>query len=718
MARTLITLMTITEAHNREALSAGAKEVVSVLQAARPLLDYPFDSMARIVEELINFAGGDEGLDRLLDEIIEIQAERVGHTQEGRMRLQRALVCVKASRYMEAISQAGKAQFLLGQGGDDEFLKSIVTTAFAYEAMGLLWAARANYAFALHWMLRDGDTEGTLPPSSLMPLARLVWIEIQLGRVSQALCWLEFHRKLMSVVDLTKSQVDRVGEEVLHMDVALAIVVLRTQWSDLSKLDRAPGVFRMLHLNMSRWAMMFLLGYEPAVKSEAGLDEPAEFFKKLLRQPAAHDVAEIADWGIRWPFSARTILFGCQIDMLVQGGLRSLLLGETILAFLESFLATSEMSKGVLSARAQLSIEVVVKDDAKLPFEYKLVEDDVGDVKIVVAHRNDLVKVGDEQYTQTMMELFARVLGQLWMSMSREDIEALFAKERAQDRASITAQLPVVFDAMLGNSVKVDAQSWMEIESESFTLRRAAPWRATVTEAVPGKHGKQHTQDTDSTGNEKYISGVDAVKHRDTKVLSVLNIPLWDIAQWKGMAYTFPRWEEDIPEMRFLFENIDAGRKIFRGWLKKFGATDSDDTIGITLVTGIDHTHPDWYRVVVGHRDADLLKSRERLLGFTFRIQEMIPKNGRNLEQFLRRYRRLGRYRIALMEHQATACTFKTAPSSISIEKRLVKVVPAWTIGPDDFLRAALKDIVNPVVPSGEKDPPFHKPSALGEGAA
>lgn len=718
MARTLIALMTITEEHNREALSAGAKEVVAVLQAARHLLDYPFDSMARIVEELINLAGGDEGLDRLLDEIIEIQAERVGHTQEGRMRLQRALVCVKAGRCMEAIRQAGKAQVLLGHSGGDEFLQSIVTTAFAYEAMGLLWAARANYAFALHWVLRDGDTEGTLSPSSLMPLARLVWIEIQLGRISQALCWLEFHSKLVSAVDLTESQLNRLGEEVRQMDAILAIVVLRTQWPDLSKLDRTPGVFRILHLNMSRWAMMFLLGYEPAIKSESGLDEPAEFFEQLLGQPAAHDVAEIADWGIRCPFSARTTLFGCQIDMLVQGGLRSLLLGETILAFLESFLATSGMSKGVLSARAQLSIEIVVKDNAKQPFEYKLVEDDVGDVKIVVAHRNDLVKVVDEQYIRTIMELFAHVLGQLWMSMSKKDIEALFAIERAQDRASMTAQLPVVFDAMLGNSVKVDAQSWMEIESESFTLCREAPWRATVTEAVPGKHEKPHTQGANGTGNEKQISGVDAVRHRDTKVFSVLNIPLWDMARWKGMGYTFPRWKDDIPEMRFLFENIDAGRKIFRGWIKKFGAADPDDTIGITLVTGIDRAHPDWYRVVVGYRDADILKSRARFLGFTFRIQEMNPENGRNLEQFLRRYSQLGRYRIAPMEHQTTAGLFETGPSSINIEKRLVKVVPAWTIGPDDFLRAALKDIVNPVVPSGEEDPPFYKPSALGEGAA
>ena len=600
MARTLLALMAMLEGRNSGALLSGLQEIAVLLEAARHHLDYPFDSMARIVEELVNMAGGDEGFDGLLEKIIEMQAERGSEAQEGRMRLKRALVCVTAGRHMEAIQQAGKAQILLGRGGDNEqLLKSLITTGCAYEAMGLLWAARANYAFALHWVFREWDTAGELSPRLYVPLARLIWVEIQLGRVPQMLCWTEFHRTLLNAVDLTENQMARLTEEAHHMDAALATVVLKTQWPDLPKLDRAPGVFGALGLSLSRWATMFLLGYEAAVESETGLDEPEEFFKKLLSQPAARDVAELADWGIRWPFALQTTLFGCRIDMLIQEGLGSLLLGETVFAFLESFLATSGMSKGHLSARAQLGVEVIVRNDAKQPFEHELVEDDVGDVKIVVAHRNDFVTVLDEQCVKTMMDLFAQVLAQLWMSMSKKDIEALFAEERAQDRASLTAQLPVVVKGMLGQSAKVEAEAWMEMESESLTLCRAAPWRTAAKIAAQRKHEKQHTHGGEGTDEEKLASGVDAVKHRDTKVLSVLNLPLWDMAGWKGLGYTFSRGEDDIPEMRFLFENIEAGCKIFRGWLKKFGAMDPHDTIGLTLVTGIDRAHPDWYRLLI-----------------------------------------------------------------------------------------------------------------------
>ena len=183
-----------------------------------------------------------------------------------------------------------------------------------------------------------------------------MWLEIELGRVPQALCWLEFYGIALNAVNLTKEQIERLAEEDAMMDAILAIVVLRTAWADVPKLDRAPAVLETLGLHTSRLAAMFLLGYEAAVKSETGFDEPEAFFAKLLGQPAARDVAERADWGMRWPFSLRTVLFGCRIEVLARDGLSSVLLGETVLAFVESFLATSSMAKGqrlILPGRLQ-----------------------------------------------------------------------------------------------------------------------------------------------------------------------------------------------------------------------------------------------------------------------------------------------------------------------------------------------------------------------------
>ena len=63
------------------------------------------------------------------------------------------------------------------------------------------------------------------------------------------------------------------------------------------------------------------------------------------------------------------------------------------------------------------------------------------------------------------------------------------------------------------------------------------------------------------------------------------------------------------------------------------------------------------------------------------------------------------------MEHQTHAAggVVQITHPGIGIEKRLLKIVPAWTLGPDDFLRIALPGITDPVVPSDEVDPPFHR---------
>ena len=97
--------------------------------------------------------------------------------------------------------------------------------------------------------------------------------------------------------------------------------------------------------------------------------------------------------------------------------------------------------------------------------------------------------VVDETYVRRMMELLAQLLGQLWMPMRPEDLEALFVQERAPDRASLTAQLPVVYEGVLGQGAKVEAKDWMALVTESLALRRSAPWRPAADTSPSGAEG-------------------------------------------------------------------------------------------------------------------------------------------------------------------------------------------------------------------------------------
>lgn len=571
MARTLVVMMAVAEAP--EALPSHLQALGSILEATESHPAYPFDSVARLVEELANMAAGDGRLDDLLEKVLEMRTLREGEAQEGLRRLDRAAVCLEARRPVASIRQAGKAQTLLGRGGDvDGLFRALMTTAAGYESMGLLWASRANCAFALHWALEEWRTTGELPATLSVPLRRLIWTEIQLGRIPNALCWLELQLKLAPAVNLTKAQVDQFSEEMIAIDAALGIAALRTQWVDLAKLDRAPAVFGKLGLVVCRSAMMFLLGYETAVTAEAGIDDAEALIGGLLRQPGAREISEVADWGIGRSHTLRTTLFGCQIDVLVRDGSASLVLGETILAFLESFAATSDLATGQLALRSHLEVEVVVREDAEEPFDHELVEDSVGEVKIVVAHRGQITSFADERCQKELTAMLATVIAQLWMAIPIERITALFEKESAHDRASLTAQLPTVLDGVLGSLPKYRIADWMGTVSESLALCRATPWRA-------DRGATAHEEAGMSGGTPREsASGIDGIRHKDVNVLSVVNVPLWDRAHWSGMAYPFSRHSGDIPQVLFSFKNIEAGRKIFLGWLKKFGATDPEDT--------------------------------------------------------------------------------------------------------------------------------------------
>ena len=69
MARTQLAIMKMIGERSRESLATGLREIAEILDTARDHLDYPFDSMARIVEELVNMVGGEEELDTLLERV-------------------------------------------------------------------------------------------------------------------------------------------------------------------------------------------------------------------------------------------------------------------------------------------------------------------------------------------------------------------------------------------------------------------------------------------------------------------------------------------------------------------------------------------------------------------------------------------------------------------------------------------------------------------------
>lgn len=701
-----------------QSLDLPLKSLKEALSVVRKQIEFPLEPVVRIVRELADVMGDSAAYDELLDNVIEIERERHGDRAAGEMRLQRGLQKLSRKKSYEAIDDLAKAQFLLAQEERrDQFIVALAGTGLAYESAGLLFAARASLVAALDRCLYSYCKEGAVNGRALPLLRKLAWLELQLGRPPYALAWIKWMPSMHVALSLSDEEAREVAEEVQAIDRVLGILILKTPHEEWPQLARLPDALHSLGLEMSRAAALFMLGHEDIVRNDYGTgeDDLQKLFSSWATSPAAEDLPDRPSWHIGTT-TMTTVVLGCRIDVIARGGITSALLGESIIAFLEAFYSTAVQLKTLISPRSELFIEVRQSDGSKAPFSHRIVEDNCGETRLIVTHpiAPAASLVGDD-FISAIMELFARISAELQLDLDRQTLEDMFAKHRAQDRAVHVARSIIAVANILGEAPPGRAIDWLQNpDLGEHTLLRTAPWQVTpAPEAETPSHPDQDPIFV-SGAPPDHLFGADAVKHRDMGVMSSINLPLWDRARWKGVGVALggPPDENSPPLMMLAFEDIDAGHKIFRGWQKRVGTVDREGWIGVTVVTGINRDRPLDYRVVIGVSDRHIRSQSSgdtRLMAMVYRMHDMEPASGRNLELLLGLYTRSGRV-ILQPGHFNTAqpgSLVDKEDCKLGIELTGLTVVPAWRVSADSPLIAAMHGIENPLIPADVTDPPF-----------
>ncbi|MCK4783141.1 MAG: hypothetical protein KAV87_05270, partial [Desulfobacteraceae bacterium] len=681
-ARTELVLMDLTEAViHRERLPSLLTSISGILKDADKHAGYPVEPIVQIIQELGRAVGGDETYDGLIEEVIQFQAKRVSKAEQGRIRLRRGSQKLEAGKTYDAIDQFAKAQNLLAQEEHkSEFVRALAGTALGYEAAGLLWAARANLIVALDRTLYEFYQDGQIPPQALPLLRKLVWVELQLGRIPCVLIWVEWLGLVSHALKLDGVDRKKIEEEFYLMDRILGILILRTRYEDWSSLDRVAGLLERFSLLMSRGAALFSLGYEDKFRSEyketGDLDQ---FFSLWLNQPAADDLPTEAQWLLRGTVAMRTSILGSEIELVAENHTTSILLGEAILAFLEAFLSTVIKLRGHYSARPYLRIEIRQSGNGTIPFIYEVEEDECGETKIIITHPrvSASILVQDSGYQEALIRLLAEFIRQLQITFSLESLEGLFAKDRAQDRAFLTSLSPIALTNVLTDNPKYHIGDWMdESLTESLVPLRTTPWKAT-TKPDTSTDKKIAALLAFADGPPPAgLFGVDGLKHRDLQILSPINMALWDKAHWRGLGFAVLPGNPPIPELILIFEDQEAGAKIFRGWQKRLGEADQDEWIGLTLITGIDSSYPSYYLLAIGVNEEYFthMNKPKGPFALVYRMQDMTPVDSINIDRFLFFYRKAGRYRLT---YNLFAPTQPISPyaNNIFFEKRRLRIV-------------------------------------------
>jgi hypothetical protein len=157
------------------------------------------------------------------------------------------------------------------------------------------------------------------------------------------------------------------------------------------------------------------------------------------------------------------------------------------------------------------------------------------------------------------------------------------------------------------------------------------------------------------------------------------------------------------PYLGLGFREAEAAQAIFRGLRRKLGMVDSDEKLRVSIITGVDKHNPSHYMIVIGSNLKQSPQSNRFMMVSKMCLME--PPDTRNLDRFLRRYERIGKY-LLLPAYFESEDAEPTPYWDLMIGKQELNVRPAWQIGDHDQDACAIWEGREPIIPAGVENAP------------
>ncbi|MBH8578235.1 hypothetical protein I8752_35890 [Nostocaceae cyanobacterium CENA369] len=720
-ARSIELLMDLSESRHEPAeLKRILEEFRKVFAEGEGLVNFPVAPLIEILMELGKYLPDDPGFDELFEAVLILSQQRESKATSGRMLLTRGRQKLLGGNRYEAIHLLGRAQHNLAMREcHGELIAALSLCASAYESIGLLWAARSNMLLAASQAFNEYWENSTITIQAFACLQRLVWLELQLGRIPITLAWIETSTVIAQAIGLNEEAKEKFIKERETQDAVLGILLLKTALKDLQCLEFLPAVLEELGFHHSFMASLYALGYEDYLRSEGWIPEEEDeasvrkFFNDWIAQPASHDLPELPEFLAEGTVELRSQVLGCNVVAEVLNNSRSLFIAESILAAFEAFLATS-LDSQLFPHQPNIRFQIVSSGSVANVIDFHIKEEggETLETLIEVKHsvnESYIADLNSESLGKTLAELIIRVIFKIaFVSNPEQYFKGLLQDELAFSRALDFTNVAIAVWNILGKSPKLQLMDWKLSDSDKhFPPQRTNAWnnetvqniseeRANVFSPKPG-HGEPPPE----------LKSVDHLKHRERKVFSLLDIHLWDKASWSGTGFGLIPNNRNLPllELALLFQDENASKKIFYQWRKDIGDEDVEEKIRVSIITGIDADNPAAYRVVIGMNPDWLKASSDSQFILTYRINTMNPRDSRNLDQFIDMFEKLGFYILTpgCVSQDGSSANFFT---ELGILKKQIFIRPAWQIGEHDFDVCGIQPDDKVIIPEDVKDPP------------
>jgi hypothetical protein len=718
-ARTSLALLSVQDALRSPDVAAALNDVFrtfsQIVADAENLGDYPFERLAKFIGLFGEMGIESEDFDILFESAVTTLEKRRGEVAVAGLLRDRGLQKLEANKPYEAIGLLGRAmeRFVKREHRDD-LIFCMMALSDAYAEAGLLWAARSCALSAAERCLAYFREEGKLIKFSLSAVQHLIDIEMQLGRLPHVLMGIELESVLAPQLGLAE---DRLKRHVEHHELTegmLGIALLSASLPQLRQMDGLPEVLEALGLSIAKSFLLYALGYRDELRNEGfpkdkwSDNEIDDFVKMAFSQPGRLQMPDRPQIEVGDCITYHTTVLGCQITLQAPATRASISVSEAVLGTIESFFATS-LNERIVPYRS--TARIVIQPTDELIEGLRVTQENInGNAFISVIHpsvASPYTVDARGKYRDGLMALISSFIVHVALV---DDLASYLGRiaeeERGFARALLYSEVSLAQDNLFGSSPKVLLRDWNLPEgAKRFPLTRSAEWHnGILIEQIPLPNEEDKPKFDPSDPRASFREKAASEKHRDRKIASQIDIPLWNEAKWRGVFYFADPSAASFPVLCLGFENKDAAAKIFQGWHKQLGTEDKENKLRISVLRGINRSNPAWYRVVVG-TNINPGEEADSIVVTMARYQTMTPATTENLDRFLKTVEQSGRYLLA-PAHMVSETKLPTAGLTLSILKGQLIVRNAWEVSVNDFDAPAFTEEDDPYIPPDVKEAP------------
>lgn len=685
-----------------ESIDKLVDELIAILQQCDYAYEFDFLTIQRMVMQIPVYQEATR-YDELFEILISISEKRKQELEAARLLRIRAQQLTESRPY-DAIRFYGRALVkLIKCESKQDLVDVLFSMGVLFNKVGLVWASRGYYLNAFQIAMNHYFDCGETYSSLIGALNGLKNIEMLLGRIVYSV---EFHKLEQISISLYLSEnpdstlKNVVKEETVYLfDSILGIQIFRTRFAELDGLEYTPDYINGNGLQFASIAMKYVLGYEDEEFKQGFESKEAEkdFVKHWYNQPARGQLIGLPWYGFGDIYTLKSNIIGCTINISAENKFPCIELGESLLGSTESFLATGFVD-GVYSMTPEINIGIKHKKSDNLELSYEHVKDKAKPTYIIYC--SSYPEIASLEVQHEVKEFLLDITVQLVAHMihfesTKNALENMVKEDTVFDRAiNFTGSIQIIKNYF--NSTPT-AKS-VTTEYKYYPIKRIAPLEI-PDELFPMPENKHDAPTI------KKIPNIQQVKQNQIITTSTINIPLWDIAKWRAVAFL-----SDYSSHLALtpaFENIEAGKRIFEQWIETVGHEDKEDYIKIGIIKGINKEHPFYYRVVFSPNiDAFIDKNQSVLVFQQCRFHTMEATTDQNLKIFEDGLKKIKHFRIFPSGIQ----NGKFTPiDSFFIEKDNVEIKEAWLIDEESFMANAILPNDNPIIPPFVSDAPILK---------